>query len=129
MEISFPKTEVMTLSTERACNVALQVKGLKVVTEFTHLGPILNGQSDLEAAVRIKCTKASLAVLKMRPVLVSSLLTMRIKYQLTGMCVRPILLYRLENAITREQDVEKKALFSTKPVVWFLSHAARNTHS
>ena len=51
-----------------------------------------------EAAVRRNCTKARLAVLKMRPVLVSSTLTMRIKCRLIEICVQPVLLYGMKQS-------------------------------
>ena len=81
-EISFPKTVVMTLNIGKVCNVTLQGKRLKEVTEFKYLGSILNGQSDIEAAVKSNCSKARIAIVKMRPALVSSTLTMRIKCRL-----------------------------------------------
>ena len=64
MEFSFPKTEVMTINMEKACNVTLQGKRLKEVTEFKYLGSILNGQSDIEAAVKSNCTKVRIAIVK-----------------------------------------------------------------
>ena len=63
-EFSFPKTEVMTINMEKACNVTLQGKRLKEVTEFKYLGSILNGQSDIEAAVKSNCTKVRIAIVK-----------------------------------------------------------------
>ena len=95
MEIEFPKKEIMTVNMEKACNVTLQGKGQKKVTEFKYLGSILNGQSDIEAAARSKFNKARIAAVKMRPALVMSTLTMRIKC-LIEMCVKPKLLHRLE---------------------------------
>ena len=106
MEISFPKTEVMTLNMGKACSVALQGKRLNEVTEFKYLGSI-NGQSDIEAAVKSNCTKARIAIVKMRPVLVSSTLTMRIKCRLIEMCLKLVTLHGLERATTREKDIDK----------------------
>ena len=77
MEISFPKTEVMTFNMGKAFNVTLQGKRLKEVTEFKYLGSILNVQSDIEAAVKSNCTKGRIAIVKMRLALVSSTLTMK----------------------------------------------------
>ena len=55
MKISFPKTEILTLNMEKACNVTLQGKRLKEASEFKYLGSILNGSSGIEAAVRSSC--------------------------------------------------------------------------
>ena len=98
----FPKTKTMTVNMERAINVTIQSKGLKKVNEFKYLGSILNGHSDIEAAVRSNCTESRKAVVKMTPALVSSTLTMRSKCRQIEMCVKPVLLYGLETAITRE---------------------------
>ena len=93
MEISFPTTKIMALNIEKACNVTLLGKKLKEVTEFKFLGSILKGQSHKEAAKRSNCTKARIAVVKMRPALVSSTLTMKIKCLQIEMCVKPVLLF------------------------------------
>ena len=129
MEISFPKTEVMTLNMEKACNVTLQSKRLKEVTEFKYLGSILNGQSDNEAAVKSNCTKARIAIVKMRPALVSSTLTMRTKCRLIEMCVKPVLLYGLETAITREKDIDKMGAVLNKARRMVLKTCSKKTYS
>ena len=92
---------------KKACNVTLQGKRFKEFTDLKYLGLILNGQSDIEAAVRSNGTKARKTIVKLRLALVSSTLTMRIKCRLIEMCVNPVLLHGLETAITREKDIDK----------------------
>ena len=129
MEISFPKTEVMTLNMGKACNVILQGKRVKNVTEFKYLGSILNGQSDIEAAVKSNCAKARIAIVEMRPALVRSTLTMRIKCRLIEMCVKPVLLYGLETALTREKDIDKMGAVLNKARCMVFKTRSRKTYT
>ena len=100
----------MTVNMERACNVTLQGKRLKVVNKIKYLGSLLNGQSGIEAAVGNNCTTAWLAITKMRHKLDRSTFT-RIKCRLIEKFVKPVLLYGQETAITRitrEKNIDKK---------------------
>ena len=59
---------------------------MKEVDGFRYLCSILNGLADIEAAVKSNFTKARIAIVKLRPVLVSSTVTMKIKCWLIEIC-------------------------------------------
>ena len=106
----------MTANMERAYNVTLQGKRLKVVNKIKYLGSLLNGQSGIEAAVGNNCTTARLAITKLRHKLVRSTFT-RIKCRQIEKCVKPVLLYGQETAITRitrEKNIDKKGTILNK---------------
>ena len=107
LEISTEKTEIMSINTDKTKPIVLNGKELKDVDLFEYLGSLVNKDGLAHGVVRKRVEKAKAAILKLRPALVSDVLTLRNKALIIEVSIKPVLLYGVETIVLRSVDVSK----------------------
>ena len=96
-EISVEKTESIAIITKDNTNVSINVLGEQVeqVNHFEYLSSTIASDSSADKAISVRISKKKIAMLRLRPALVSKRLTLRINGLLIETFLKPVLLYGL----------------------------------
>ena len=107
LEISVEKTKSIVINTKDNTNVPINVLSEQVeqVNHFEYLGSIIASDGSADKAISARISKTRIAMLRLRPALVSKKLTLRNKGLLIETFLKPVLLYGLETLVIRCTDL------------------------
>ena len=107
LEISVEKTKSIVINTKDNTNVPINVLSEQVeqVNHFEYLGSIIASDGSADKAISARISKTRIAMLRLRPALVSKKLTLRNKGLLIETFLKPVLLYSLETLVIRCTDL------------------------
>ena len=103
LETSVGKTKSIVIKTKDNTNVPINVLSEQVeqVNHFEYLGSIIASDGIADKAISAPISKTRIAMLRLRPALVSERLTLRNKGLLIETFLKPVLLYGLETLVIR----------------------------
>ena len=107
LEISVEKTKSIVINTKNNTNVPINVLSEQVeqVNHFEYLGSIIASDGSADKAISARISKTRIAMLRLRPALVSKRLTLRNKGLLIETFLNSALLYGLETLVIRCVDL------------------------
>ena len=103
LEISVEKFKSIVIDTKDNTNVSINVLSEQVeqVNHFEYLGSIKASDGSADKAISARISKRRIAMLRLRPALVSKRLTLRNKGLLIETFLERVLLYGLETLVIR----------------------------
>ena len=107
LEISVEKTKSIVINTKDNTTVPINVLSEQVeqVNLFEYLGSIIASDGSADKAISARISKTRIAMLRLRPALVSKRLTLRNKGLLIETFLKLVLLYGLETLVIRCTDL------------------------
>ena len=107
LEISVEKSKSIVINTNDNIIVPINVLSEQVeqVNNFEYLGSIIASDGSTDKAISARISKTRIAMLRIRPALVSERLTLRNKGLLIETFLEPVLLYGIETLVIRCTDL------------------------